>query len=162
MKNKIALPWIHLLITVAVAADQGGVSFWKESFKMKCPQDGKWFQGKSEVGPKSSSYTVDFDGNTKGLYHCEYGAQMPSVKYYFYVEGKGCSHCFEMDGVVLGLVIAADVSVTATVMILIYWCVKKRSATQAIGGPVPPSPDYEPLNIHGQDAYSSLNNIKTR
>ncbi|XP_061924625.1 uncharacterized protein LOC133663911 isoform X2 [Entelurus aequoreus] len=143
MKNKIALPWIHLLITVAVAADQGGVSFWKESFTMKCPQDGKWFHGKSEVGPKSSSYTVDYDGNTKGLYHCEYGPQMSTVEYYFYVEGK-------------------DVSVTATVMILIYRCVKKRSATQAIGGPVPPSPDYEPLNIHGQDAYSSLNNTRSR
>ncbi|XP_054650369.1 T-cell surface glycoprotein CD3 epsilon chain-like [Dunckerocampus dactyliophorus] len=166
MYNK-ALPFIHLLIIVSVEAGQGGVSFWRESFTMTCPGEGLWFQEGNKVNETlSKSHTVPYKIKRKGLYHCEYGPQGSTTTYYFYVEGKGCSDCYEMDASVMGLVIVADVSATAILMILIYKCTKKKNvpATKALGGPTPPPPDYEALNIHArsQDAYSFLNNTKSR
>nr|XP_057936286.1 T-cell surface glycoprotein CD3 epsilon chain-like [Doryrhamphus excisus] len=166
MFNK-ALPFFHLLIIVTVEAGQGGVFFWRETFTMTCPEEGVWFKKENEVDKTTNkSHTVHYQGKSKDLYHCQYGKKDSIKKYYFYVEGKVCSDCYELDASMMGLVIAADVSVTAMLMILIYKCAKKKNeaATKALGGPTPPTPDYEALNIHSrsQDAYSFLNNSKSR
>ncbi|XP_061638367.1 T-cell surface glycoprotein CD3 epsilon chain-like [Phyllopteryx taeniolatus] len=160
MYNSVLL-FGHLLIISAVEAGAGGVSFWRENVTMTCPNNGSWFKAGNEVGYRSNSYTLTYNGKNKGLYHCEYGK---NSKYYFYVEGKVCTDCFELDATMFGSVIVADVSITIILMILIYkWTQKKSSpGAKAPAGPAPPSPDYKHLNTHrrSQDPYSFINNSK--
>ncbi|XP_061683272.1 T-cell surface glycoprotein CD3 epsilon chain-like [Syngnathoides biaculeatus] len=157
MKNSILLVG-HLLIISAVGAAVDRVSFWREEFTMTCPENGIWFKagGLVDSGNTWKSYTLPYNGENKGLYYCEY----TNLKYYFYVEGKVCSNCFELDATTFGLVIAADVSVTIILMVLIYKCVKpKKNSSPGAKGPAPPSPDYEHLKRDNgsRDPYSFIN-----
>ncbi|XP_077397484.1 T-cell surface glycoprotein CD3 epsilon chain-like [Festucalex cinctus] len=153
-----ALLVCHLLIISAVEATTGGVTFWRDNFTMTCPKNGNWFE-RGEPLHKSSNF-LSLNGKNKGLYHCEYDS---GIKYYFYVEGKVCTNCFELDAVLFGVIIAADVSVTIILMILIYKCTKKKISLGA-KGPAIPSPDYDHLNTHNrsQDPYSFLNSGRSR
>ncbi|XP_010784495.1 T-cell surface glycoprotein CD3 epsilon chain [Notothenia coriiceps] len=157
---------VLLLFIATVEADEGGVTFWGEEFTMTCPEEGKFFKEGKELTEEKHKHTLKYDD--KGLYHCAYGEN----KYYFYVRGKTCTNCFEVDANLFGLAIAADVVGTLIVMIIIYRCTKKKSsagplqtskATARKGGRAPavPSPDYEPLNLQtrSQDPYSVVNRM---
>ncbi|KAM6987438.1 T-cell surface glycoprotein CD3 epsilon chain-like [Tautogolabrus adspersus] len=116
------------------------------------------------------TYVFEYENSKKGLYYCEYNVEeKENVKYYFYVQGKACESCFELDPLVFGLVIIVDVVGTAFVIMIIYRCGKNRrsdgpsnasTAPARRGGRAPPvpSPDYEQLNTHtrNQDPYSML------
>ncbi|XP_056297635.1 T-cell surface glycoprotein CD3 epsilon chain-like isoform X2 [Pseudoliparis swirei] len=157
-----------LLVTAAATAAEGGVTFWQKDFTMVCPQTGMWFR-KLEKGPNySQSYTLQYGGYTRGVYHCKYFEHDKEITYYFYVKGKVCDNCYELDAVVVGWTIVGDVVATACVMAFIYRCTKKKSsaglthaskAARPGGRPPPPrSPDYE-LSPHtrSQDPYSAVN-----
>ncbi|XP_059186516.1 T-cell surface glycoprotein CD3 epsilon chain-like [Centropristis striata] len=168
-----------LLFVATVTAGEGGVSFWGKKFKMTCPEEGVWFKKGVEVNKthdsRSQTYELDYDGKNKGLYRCEY---LPSdtsdkpQKYHFYVKGKVCAKCFELDGKLFLLVIIVDVLGTVAVMLLICMCTRKKGsaglshastapARSGGRGPPVPSPDYEQLNLHtrSQDPYSVVNRM---
>ncbi|NP_001033071.1 T-cell surface glycoprotein CD3 epsilon chain precursor [Takifugu rubripes] len=137
----------------------GGVIFWETFVTMTCPRDGKWFKDKKEVS-EGPAYAFEYD-NKKGRYHCTYD----NSRYDFYVQGKVCENCFELDGGFWGMIIAADMFLTVVVMVMVYKCAKKRSSAALprvpkAGGRAPPlpSPDYEPLNPHtrSQGTYSEV------
>ncbi|KAM7413532.1 hypothetical protein PAMA_020758 [Pampus argenteus] len=159
---------VLLLVMGTVKAEQ--VSFWRNRFKMTCPEEGKWFQkGVLKQETKTQDYEVVYDSNTKGTYHCEY--DNGQKKYYFYVQGKTCENCFELDAKLLMVAIIADMIGTVLIMVIIYRCTKKKrspaphsaKAPARSGGRAPPvpSPDYEQLNPHSrsQDPYSFLNRM---
>eukprot|EP00064_Thunnus_orientalis_P000293 superscaffoldBa00000015_g293 len=163
-----------LLFTIGtVKAADGEVSFWRENFKMTCPGEGTWY--KIDEGQiitnDSKNHERQYNGTSKGGYYCEYTKEGGTrQKYYFYVQGKACENCFEMEASFLMLAIIVDVVMTGFVMMIIYRCTKKKSSPAPhsskapparSGGRAPPvpSPDYEQLNpqTRGQDTYSLLN-----
>ncbi|KAF3693039.1 T-cell surface glycoprotein CD3 epsilon chain Precursor [Channa argus] len=113
---------------------------------------------------------MKYDGKNNGVHYCEYTDDEVKKTYYFYMKGKVCENCFEMDAVVFLLVIVMDIIGTAFVMMVIYKCTKRKSSAGSkssyktpsrSGGPAPPTPsrDYETLNAHTrtQDTYSTVN-----
>lgn len=136
---------------------------------MTCPEEGDWYKKKDKIGNDTKDLELLYEG--KGQYYCQYTPldSTEPQKYYFYVEGKACENCFELDPYLFGVVIIADVIGTAFVMIAIYQCTKKKSspgpqtskapARSGGRGPPVPSPDYEQLNTQtrSQDTYSIVN-----
>lgn len=163
---------VLVLIMGTITADEGDVSFWMVNFTLTCPKEGKWFYKGVELQNYNGnkSYKVAYDARSKGLYHCEYiDVNTAGVKYYFYVEGKVCLNCFELDARFFAGVIAADMAGTAVLMAVVYRCTRKKSSSgqnfskspARSGGRAPPGGDseYEKLRTHNrsQDEYSFLN-----
>jgi len=67
----------------------GGVTFWQKDFTMVCPQIGMWFRKLEKAPNYSQSYTLQYGGYTRGVYHCKYFVYDKEITYYFYVKGKG-------------------------------------------------------------------------
>ncbi|XP_070762367.1 T-cell surface glycoprotein CD3 epsilon chain-like [Enoplosus armatus] len=163
---------VLLLFIAAVEAGEGGVTVWREYFTMTCPGEGSWYYKKQNVS-EGATYQLKYEHTKKGLYYCEYYedpefSETNKMKYYFYVQGKVCENCFELDASLFGLAIAADVIGTAFVMMIVYRCTKKKEssahaskAPARSGGQGPPvsSSHYEQLNTHtrSQDTYSIVN-----
>ncbi|KAF0030735.1 hypothetical protein F2P81_017466 [Scophthalmus maximus] len=102
---------------------------------MTCPNDdGKWYKNDKELD-EGLTLTLDYDSDTKGSYRCDYKVDETDRTYYFYVKGKACANCVELDASSFGLVIAADMAGTVVLMAIIYKCTKKRSSA----GPTPSS-----------------------
>ncbi|XP_078102786.1 T-cell surface glycoprotein CD3 epsilon chain-like [Sander vitreus] len=167
---------VLFLFIATVKAGEGGVTFWREKFTLTCPETGKWFKDTINIA-EGNTYTRDYNGKTNGLYHCEYNTGDDNggniiKKYYFYVKGKACANCFELDSFVVGLAIVVDVLGTAFVMMVIYKYTKKkysaglRQASKAPArsaghhqAPPVPNADYEPLNprTRALETYDLLN-----
>ncbi|XP_071753365.2 T-cell surface glycoprotein CD3 epsilon chain-like isoform X2 [Centroberyx gerrardi] len=170
-----------LLLLIATVKADPGVSFWKTKFTMTCPEMGKWYKDE-EKKPleehESKTWTSEYDDSKKGLYSCQYTPQSesdlePAVPktYFFYVKGKVCENCFELDGIVVLVVVVVDVFVTGGVILLVYKWAKRRNPAgparttkapaKAAGraGPPVPSPDYEQLSAHtrSRETYSTVN-----
>ncbi|KAM4628187.1 T-cell surface glycoprotein CD3 epsilon chain-like [Polymixia lowei] len=170
-----------LLLITTVKADKGSVSFQNKEFKMSCPESGDWYKGetKTKINETTQDLTLKYDdskgkGSNKGHYYCQYNeyvdATTPTI-YQFYVRGKVCDNCYELDGSTLGVAIVLDLTVTGLVILLVYFYAKRKNSAgptptkgpaQAAGRdapPVPPATDYEPLNhlTRGQETYSALN-----
>ncbi|KAM9853128.1 T-cell surface glycoprotein CD3 epsilon chain-like [Aulostomus maculatus] len=151
-----ALLAILVLMIGTAKADAGGVLFWRTDFTMLCPEKGTWFKNGKEIQKDLQSYSVSYDSQSKGLYHCQYNGNEEPVKYYFYIEGKFCANCFELNAKVFAVVIVADIILTAFVMVMTYKYTKKKSSPESRSskaaahsggrGPPTPSPDYEQLN----------------
>ncbi|XP_036943974.1 T-cell surface glycoprotein CD3 epsilon chain-like [Acanthopagrus latus] len=162
---------VFLLFVATVKADEGGVSFWQREFTLTCPKEGKWFQDENnkevQIKNETSKYfTMEY--TKKGSYHCVYDS---TNYYYFYVQGKVCDNCYELDSVLFLMAIVVDILMTICVMFIVYKCTKKKSPAGLThtskppprsggrGGPPVPSPDYEQLNLHtrSHDTYSKVN-----
>lgn len=158
-----------LLISATVEAG-GGVSIWMDHVTLTCPAQGSWFHRKGSdvksVGQNgSATHEYKFDGS-KDQYICKFD----EVIYHFYIQGKACEHCIELEAWVFAVVIVADVIGTTVVMAIVYKCAKRSS-----GGPQKSSKaarsremdiplntrTYEPLNVNtmSQDPYSSISVI---
>ncbi|XP_022616275.1 T-cell surface glycoprotein CD3 epsilon chain isoform X2 [Seriola dumerili] len=173
---------ILLLLVATVKAEE--VEFWREKFTMTCPGNGTWFKHSGDKTPaqslaESTTYSIEYNSDNKGLYYCLFNVEDPDIttdsntspkKYYFYVKGKVCANCFELDATLFGLVIIVDVVGTVFVMIIIYTYNKRKSpggpthsskAPARPGGQGPPVPpqDYEQLNprTRSHDTYSIVN-----
>nr|ARA90651.1 CD3 epsilon [Epinephelus coioides] len=174
MGVRATLAVLLLFIATVEAGDgKGGVEFWREEFRMTCPQTGTWYKknGEPSLETEKDYLKLTYDGKNKGSFYCEYGeGKTDKTKYYFYVKGKACENCFELDGRLFGLVIVVDMLGTAGLMIFIFSCTKKKSSAQPSHtskaparsggrGPPVPNPDYETLNLQNraQDHYSFLN-----
>ncbi|MEQ2290803.1 hypothetical protein AMECASPLE_006703 [Ameca splendens] len=147
--------WLVLLLfVVRVETQKGGVTFWGGTVTLTCPENGTW-TGLPKPEP-STSKTHEFQYKGQAQYVCAYQANTEGEeqKYLFYVKGKACENCFEVDGFLFMLVILIDVIVTAIVMRIIYVCTKKKSPDP------PPQPQRARGSRPGPDqssAYESLN-----
>ncbi|XP_058490380.1 T-cell surface glycoprotein CD3 epsilon chain-like [Solea solea] len=163
-----------LFLCVATAKDTGMVTFSGAEFEMTCPLEGTWHKNGKEVGRNMDSYKNTYKSETRGLYHCTYKEPDgdKDVKYYFYVKGKACANCVELDGLTFLLAITVDVVATMTLMIFIYKCTKNKSSAKPTqtpklparsGGHAPPSTSspYEQLNprTRSDDPYSVVNRM---
>ncbi|XP_034024815.1 T-cell surface glycoprotein CD3 epsilon chain-like [Thalassophryne amazonica] len=161
---------VVLLLAVTVEAK---VSISGTAVTMTCPDDGDWFNRGSKIPNKEANWlTIIYDDVNKDPYHCEYGEDSSKKKYYFYVQGKVCETCYELDGILFAVVIIADMIGTAVVMFIIYKCTKNKSSggsthsaktpPHAAGrGPPVPSPDYEQLSTHtrSHEPYSTVHRM---
>ncbi|XP_029028369.1 T-cell surface glycoprotein CD3 epsilon chain-like [Betta splendens] len=166
---------VALLFIVTVTA-QGNVEFWRTTVTLTCPKEGTWTldeKDKSDIEEKTKEYQYEIKRNP--LSYCEYNDDSenpvnpePKIKYFFYVKGKVCENCFELEGTLFLLIIIVDVIGTAIVMIAIYKCAKKKAPSgparpkaTSRSGPAPPTPsrDYEQLNPHTRslETYSVVN-----
>ncbi|XP_068601741.1 T-cell surface glycoprotein CD3 epsilon chain-like [Brachionichthys hirsutus] len=152
-----------LLLAVPVEAGSGGVRFWRENVTMSCPGDGTWFSKEHKPLGLGTELEVQHQNRRGGFYYCRHSGG----EYYFYIQGKACDGCFELDATSLGLVLIVDICVTAAVMMMVYRCTKtKTSASKGPSrdggrGPVVPSPDYEYPNrkTRSQDIYSKMSGM---
>ncbi|XP_027136071.1 T-cell surface glycoprotein CD3 epsilon chain [Larimichthys crocea] len=132
---------------------------------MTCPESGTWYY-KDKISDSNTTLTITYGNDKKGLYYCEYDSDK---KYYFFVQGKVCENCFELNAALFGVVIVMDVALTAVVMIIIFMCTKKKNpaglahppktpARPERRGPPGQSSEYEQLNhTRSQDTYSIVN-----
>ncbi|XP_038550002.1 T-cell surface glycoprotein CD3 epsilon chain-like isoform X2 [Micropterus salmoides] len=163
---------VLLLFTATVKA-QGGVTFWRNTFTMTCPKEGTWHGESLNITEtkEATTMTLTYKNNMKEFY-CTYQDDTTQITYYFYVKGKVCDNCYELDAMLFWLAITVDVIGTVLVMMIIYRCTKQKSSTGLTpaskpparqGGRAPPvpSPDYELLNPRtiSQDAYSVVNRM---
>uniref|UniRef100_A0A8C4Z0F7 CD3 epsilon n=1 Tax=Gadus morhua TaxID=8049 RepID=A0A8C4Z0F7_GADMO len=126
-----------------------GVSFWKKSFTMTCPDKGEWYKGDIKLDEYGEKLEQEYNDTTKGHYHCRYLEE----QYHFYVKGKVCENCYELDPVTVAVVIIADVLLTLGVILVVYVRARKRKSAGAkpkkvsssgpSGGPATSSPDYQ-------------------
>ncbi|RVE64359.1 hypothetical protein OJAV_G00125090 [Oryzias javanicus] len=161
---------VLLLCAVTLEAQgdsKGGVQFNQNKVTLTCPSDS------SNWGPKLSNTggTYEFTYQKPVEHYCIYSDQ----KYFFYVKGKGCENCFELEGWLLGAAIIGDVVVTTILMTIIYKCTKKKTGDQPAqtiapsapplnypqghrGRHVPSNQTYEKLNhqTRSPDVYSSV------
>ncbi|XP_030599826.1 T-cell surface glycoprotein CD3 epsilon chain [Archocentrus centrarchus] len=152
--------------TVMASTKKGYVEFWKDEVTLTCPDVGEIIDSTGKTANSTFKYTK------KGHYHCDYDDDSGSkIRYMFYVEGKACENCFELNAYLLLMIILVDILGTIILMIMIYRCTKKKSsggppqpskAPPRSGGRAPPvpSPDYAPLNpqTRAQDTYSTVVN----
>ncbi|XP_037534446.1 T-cell surface glycoprotein CD3 epsilon chain-like [Nematolebias whitei] len=155
-----------VLITAApVKADNGGATFRRKTVTLTCPESGDWFEDAKKLSNVATEYTFDYQH--QGRYSCKYDDKT----YTFYVKGKVCDNCFELDGLFFMLVIVVDLTATSFLMMMIYSCSKKNTSDAPARtpkapvksgglGPHVPSPDYESLNLNtlSADTYSTVVN----
>lgn len=110
-----------ILLISATAEAKGGVSIWMDEVTLTCPEKGSWnFKNETSVGMIDSQYKYQYNG-AKDIYYCNY-----TEIYHFYIQGKPCRNCIELDTLVFAVVIVADVLFTVLIMAIIYKCSKKK------------------------------------
>lgn len=149
-----------VLLISATAEAKGGVSIWMDEVTLTCPDTGFWFwKNGSSVGKNSTSqYKYQYSGN-KDILYCS-----NTETYYFYIQGKPCRNCVELDASVFAVVIVADVLVTVLIMVIVYKCSKKKPGATASNASRSRQENvqldaltYESLNPHTRnDEYSSI------
>ncbi|XP_069003382.1 T-cell surface glycoprotein CD3 epsilon chain-like [Embiotoca jacksoni] len=157
---------VVLMFTATAKSDGGYVAFWMDKVELTCPGEGSWFKDKVSI-PNDQKEKYTFDYTDKSNYHCEYDE---TKSYQFYVMGKTCDKCFELNGTVFAVAIVVDVVGTAFLMWIIFRCTKKKSsagpthsskAPARPGATAPPgsSSEYESLNLQNvsQGTYSVVN-----
>ncbi|CAL1570806.1 unnamed protein product [Knipowitschia caucasica] len=169
MTSRAILTFVLLVSATLAAAPEGGVSFWGGKVTLRCPGNGTWFKvnGKKvesvETESTKKTYEYKYTTGSKDHYYCKYNDQ----KYHFYIQGKACEYCFELDGLVLAGVIVVDVIGTVVVMLTVYKCTKKKkkaAASPRAAKPVrrreeiPIDSNYAPLSVHTRSSdYSVIN-----
>ncbi|XP_071395007.1 T-cell surface glycoprotein CD3 epsilon chain-like [Centroberyx affinis] len=166
-----------LLLLITTVKGDADVSFWRTKFTMTCPGQGDWYKDGTEiaVAEDSKTWTSDYNDDNRGLYRCQYPPEsdeaMTTKKYYFYVKGKVCKNCLELDGVVILVAVVVDVVVTGGVILLVYRWAKRRNPARPAhttkapanvagrAGPAASSSAYEELSAHtrSRETYSTVN-----
>ncbi|XP_008424838.1 T-cell surface glycoprotein CD3 epsilon chain-like [Poecilia reticulata] len=162
----VQVMFVVLFMFLATAESQkGGVSFWRNKVTLSCPENGTW-TNKMEKATLGAATTYEFIFKGQAQYYCEYESEGEKFKYSFFVKGKACENCFEVDGFLFMLVILVDVIGTAVVMRIIYVCTKRKHPNVPIQPPrarrTRPQGDqssaYESLNTNTQatETYSAV------
>ncbi|XP_017286101.1 T-cell surface glycoprotein CD3 epsilon chain [Kryptolebias marmoratus] len=170
---------VVLMFAATVKADSGGVTFSGKKVILTCPEKGVWYDSggksvsQSENTEKEKDYSFEYERQVK--YSCKYTPETENsdkeTPYHFYIKGRACESCFELDGFLFMMVISVDLTATSVLMIITYRCNKKKTSDaptrtpKAPGkpgsrGPPVPSADYETLNpnTRSADTYSTVVN----
>ncbi|XP_056140014.1 T-cell surface glycoprotein CD3 epsilon chain-like [Lampris incognitus] len=161
-----------LMLRTAVKGDdeppvEPRVFFSGIKFTMICPwKDLTWYKGNNKESENDeNTLTKQYNMENKGVYCCTNDSHI----YQFYVRGKVCENCYEMNGIIVFLIVAGDIALTTVVILLAFFSAKRQDSTtststkgssRAAGrsGPPVPSPDYEPLRpqTRNPDTYSTV------
>ncbi|XP_027901550.1 uncharacterized protein LOC114162006 [Xiphophorus couchianus] len=118
---------VLFMFLATVESQKGGVSFWRDKVTLTCPQNGTWKNNMENKNALEPGETHEFHFKGQAQYYCEYdNNEEEKIKYYFFVKGKACENCFEVDGFLFLLVILVDVIGTAVMMRIIYVCTKRK------------------------------------
>ncbi|XP_054884061.1 uncharacterized protein LOC129358861 [Poeciliopsis prolifica] len=117
---------VLFMFLATVESQKGGVSFWRNKVTLTCPQNGTWINKMDAKTLLEPGVTYEFNYKGQAQYYCEYDNEEEKIKYDFFVKGKACDNCFEVDGLLFMLVILVDVIGTAVVMRIIYVCTKRK------------------------------------
>ncbi|XP_014836252.1 PREDICTED: T-cell surface glycoprotein CD3 epsilon chain-like [Poecilia mexicana] len=155
---------VLFMFLATVESLKGGVSFWRDKVTLTCPGNGTWTNKMDKENALKPGETHEFKFKGQAQYYCEYGEE--KIKYSFFVKGKACENCFEVDGFLFMLVILVDVIGTAVLMRIIYVYTKKKHPNVPIQPPrarrTRPQGDqssaYESLNPNTQatETYSTV------
>lgn len=160
---------VFTLLISATTGAEGGVSIWMDSVTLYCPKVGDWSKAKGSSWERirngSATYEYTYEG-LKDQFSCEYEEASGKKTYQFYIQGKACKNCIELDALVVAVVIVVDVIGTTVVMAIVYKCCKKSSGGQQKAAKarsrerdIPLTPQtYEPLNprTRSEDPYSAI------
>ncbi|XP_008306805.1 T-cell surface glycoprotein CD3 epsilon chain-like [Cynoglossus semilaevis] len=163
---------LFLVVATVRANEKGTVISDGNKFIMNCPAEGDWYMNEKKLnGDKTRSLEKEYGSDTKGLYSCKYTEDGTEKTYFFYIKGKPCANCWELDGLFLLTAIVAEVLGTVVFMTIIYKCTKKKSSggpdktpqkPSRPGGRAPQatSSDYEQLNrTRASDPYAFVNRM---
>ncbi|XP_048369440.1 T-cell surface glycoprotein CD3 epsilon chain [Sphaerodactylus townsendi] len=147
------------------------VSISGNGVTLTCPiKDAKWWR-KEKNGSQTPTWTIE---NYQGMQHNDLyscGTKEPSCSIYLHI--KECPGCVEMDLWLATGIIVADLLFTVGILILTYYCSRKRAArfggVSAAAGPRAqpqgqredrpppvPNPDYEPIRKGQREVYAGL------
>lgn len=180
MGVQAVLTVVLILFTATVKTQEGEISVWKKKVTLTCPQPGEWYENEKkiektedgkEINEDRGEIHFEFEYTGKTTYHCEYPFRFAKpTKYYFRFEGKVCENCYELDAMVVAVVLVLDVVGTVLLMMIICYCTKNKSSAAPVqsskaparpGGRPPPgaSSEYEQLNrqTRSQETYSVVN-----
>lgn len=162
---------VLFMFVATVKTQDGGAEFSNTEVKLTCPGKGTWQKGDPPTPETSAgdNKTFTFKYTQKVKYSCEYSESDVTKKYKFYVQGRVCQNCFELDAKFFVVIIVVDLIGTAVVMMIIYKCSKKKSSDKPPPIAKPPSrpgnrpahgSDYETLNpnTRAMDTYSTVVN----
>ncbi|KAJ8369036.1 hypothetical protein SKAU_G00090640 [Synaphobranchus kaupii] len=168
--SKALFVFVFVFALAAVECSEIGVAFSGLGFTMTCPIQGeatKWTSGQKTIETHENTLQLTYDDTTKGQHNCRSVIPDPDVQsgssvHYFYVQGKVCKNCYELDGALLMGFIFVDLLVTGGIITVIYTCARKKSAsapspapasgrTARGSAPSVPDRDYEPLNLATRD-----------
>lgn len=152
---------VLLMLASSVKSKKGGVQFWRKDVMLTCPGKTKlkWFDGKEKISENSQTIQIEYKRLLR--YRCEYEdynqtSGFFTKTYFFYVKGRACENCFELDGTFVMLAIIVNVIGTAVGMIYLFRRTKERSSD----GPAPSSRPNLPFRSQGQasqqDTYQEL------
>ncbi|KAJ7990229.1 hypothetical protein DPEC_G00298150 [Dallia pectoralis] len=156
------------LIIVSNVEGKGDVTFWRDKIKLTCPEKGDWYKDNSLFMKDQREHEIHLDD--KVSYYCQYKENgMTQTKYSFYVKGRGCENCYEVDRTLVAGCIVGDLMVTGGFILIVYLWAKKKSRlgepqkkTSLLQGHVPGASDvhYEPLRLgaRGKDIYATNKN----
>ena len=82
---KLCITYVLIVWFSPFPPSPAGVSFWKKSFTMTCPDKGEWYKGDIKLDEYGEKLEQEYNDTTKGHYHCRYLEE----QYHFYVKGKG-------------------------------------------------------------------------
>lgn len=169
---------VFVLFLATVEAGEGGVEFWRTEVTLTCPGEGTFYKkDKTNVTyALTDKHEFKYENGKKGFYYCKYDKDDPQDSdpketYHFYVQGKVCPNCFELDGALLLMVLIGDVVMTVCVMVIIFKCTKKKGpAGPAHTSSAPVRQRPGPSNSHSstyqelspntrQDTYSTVNRM---
>ncbi|XP_020358516.1 T-cell surface glycoprotein CD3 epsilon chain isoform X1 [Oncorhynchus kisutch] len=162
------LVFLLLIVTTVEGNGKGYVSFWRTTVTMTCPGKGQWYEDTVQMEENGNKeLTKNYDEN-KRVYHCVYDDEFKEkTNYQFYIKGKVCKDCYELNPPLVAGAIIGDLLVTGGVILIVYLRARKKSGPAAPqkptsrsagrGPPVVPSPDYEPLSLatRSRDIYAT-------
>ncbi|XP_028856727.1 T-cell surface glycoprotein CD3 epsilon chain-like [Denticeps clupeoides] len=168
------LLFLSFIVLCVKGHDVSDVSFWQDSVHFQCPEfDGDKTTKKEHnnlVVFNATHEKIKFSESIKGQYSCA------DKTVQFYVKGKGCPNCYDLNATFLGIVIGLDLAVTTFLMFIVHYFAKGRSPSTPQKSKMsiffippaclsqrfllfrashvdkgtphsPPEPDYQPLNI---------------
>uniref|UniRef100_A0A3Q3BGV1 CD3 gamma/delta subunit Ig-like domain-containing protein n=1 Tax=Kryptolebias marmoratus TaxID=37003 RepID=A0A3Q3BGV1_KRYMA len=95
---------------------KGEATFWRKQVTLTCPEEGQWFNDGKEVNTNILQ-TYEFEYQQQAEYSCVYS---DNKKYYFFVKGRACENCFEVDGRLFMLAIIVDLIGTSVLMMELF------------------------------------------
>uniref|UniRef100_A0A8C4FZF8 CD3 gamma/delta subunit Ig-like domain-containing protein n=1 Tax=Denticeps clupeoides TaxID=299321 RepID=A0A8C4FZF8_9TELE len=140
----------------------GNVVFYGSYVTMTCPNGTKLYNEKNDEVENSINYIE----TPEPKYHCEGDAIQ------FYIKGKGCPNCYDLNATFLGIVIGLDLAVTTFLMFIVHYFAKGRSPSTPQKSKmsiffIPPACLsqrfllFRPLNIgsRSRDTYAAVNRM---
>lgn len=175
--NGLIFIFLHAILAVEGSEDgpddtKGSVEFWGTTVTLYCPSSYDGIKVR-KTNNKTQGHELEIHDYTQkddGQYDCLVSSS--SQLYQFYIKGKVCDNCYELNTVLVSGVIVGDLMLTFGIMMIVYLYAQKKagktnstksvpakpkSRTAGRGPPEPPATDYQTLNTVNRDTYAIVN-----